>query len=94
MPLPMSQSGTKLADFAGRVTPSQLRGQRFQTHQPVLEVPSYKTPLMHSHVSGLHTSKSGPTGHYRVKRFGHEVLSDEHGNSREAKLTQTSINSI
>eukprot|EP00614_Pseudopedinella_elastica_P001060 CAMPEP_0172603266 /NCGR_PEP_ID=MMETSP1068-20121228/23497_1 /TAXON_ID=35684 /ORGANISM="Pseudopedinella elastica, Strain CCMP716" /LENGTH=372 /DNA_ID=CAMNT_0013404939 /DNA_START=80 /DNA_END=1195 /DNA_ORIENTATION=- len=86
LPLPVSMAQERLADCANgrRVTPSQLRPARFQKPQPVLEVPAFKSPLMHGHVSGLHATKAGPTGKFRVSRFGHEVLSNEHATYMKA----------
>mmetsp|Transcript_32478 Transcript_32478/g.64816 ORF Transcript_32478/g.64816 Transcript_32478/m.64816 type:complete len:425 (+) Transcript_32478:167-1441(+) len=65
----------KLADFVGRrVTPSQLRETKSQQPQALLTMPTFQSPLMFGHVTGLHRTRSGPTGKFRANRYFHDSL--------------------
>mmetsp|Transcript_26880 Transcript_26880/g.55014 ORF Transcript_26880/g.55014 Transcript_26880/m.55014 type:complete len:414 (-) Transcript_26880:236-1477(-) len=65
----------KLADFVGRrVTPSQLRETKSQQPQALLTMPTFQSPLMFGHVTGLHQTRSGPTGKFRANRYFHDSL--------------------
>jgi hypothetical protein len=77
LPTPLHKGD--LADFEGRrVTPSQLRQTKFQTPQALLSMPTFQSPLMSGHVTGLHQTRSGPSGKFRASRFFHDSLVAEH----------------